>query len=177
MTIATLPIPEGELPDAIRQLTPLQQEVIRVAGTHPSWDRAKVADVAGCGYSTINSWYWGGNGTTPMFRACYDSIRALSITSLPSMAVSRAREAAPQGMERAIMYGDSLAIDDTASAAQAKLRAIELRFRVAGILHDVQPGATVNLQQLLVQVSQEPAPLGGIWPPKNDDATHEPAGA
>ena len=155
--VPTGPIPESELPDAIRQLSPLQQSALRALAEHPALDRPAIARLAGCGESTLYGWLWGLE--TP-FRRAWEATKGLSLGSLPSMAVAMARETSLSGMQRAIAYGDTLDPDDSAGRASVKLRAIEMRLKAAGVLADQSTGGTVNIAQLLLQVHQEAPPDG-----------------
>ena len=175
MPIATLPISEDELPDAIRQLTDGQQAIIRALSEHPTWSISQLARHCGAGRSTVEAWLWS-PGTWPLFQPCFRSVQRLSVDALPTMAVATAKAASMAAVQRDVEAACA-PNGDTAAMVTAQGHRRDALYRIAGLVSDSQPGATVNLQQLLVQVSQEPAPLGGIWPPKNDDATHEPAGA
>ena len=161
------PLSEEELPDAIRQLTPLQQALISALSSHPTWDRGLLSKAAGCSHSVANSWY--SNTTThgPLFRRCYDAIKALSINALPAIAVATAKEHAPLAMKVTVDYGLTLSKDDHAATANAKLRANETILKVAGIYPPEQSQSTVSIQQALVQINESrERPLGGIPPQK-----------
>ena len=161
------PLPESELPDAIRHLTPLQQALISALSAHPTWDRGLLSKAAGCSHSVVNSWY--SNTTThgPQFRRCYDAIKSLAINALPAIAISTAREHSLLAMKTTIDYGLTLSKTDPAAVAQAKLRANETTLKVAGVLPPEQPQGIVSIQQALVQINESrDRPLGGIPAPK-----------
>ena len=79
---------------------------------------------------------------------------ALARSALSSLTVASAQASALEGMRKAIDYGDTLEPGDRGSEANSKLRAIEMRLKVAGLLRE-NPPVVFNAGQVLVQIAKE----------------------
>ena len=151
-------IPEDELGDAIRQLTPGQQAVIVALAANPTLAKPQLADKAGVGRTTLHKWF---KGSGDAFRAIYNTIQLISIDALPSLTVSLAKRHALEAIHRDV----ELAVSDNSestSRLNSQLRVRETLYKVAGVLKE-QGTPVITIDKMLVQIAgANEYPLGGI---------------
>jgi|TARA_R100000963_G_scaffold32867_1_gene24829 hypothetical protein len=150
LTVDYVPIPEGDLPDVIARFKEGQKECLYTLARHPGWYKKDVARESGIAITTLESYL----SHDKAFHSAWYTTMAMARGAMIGLTIAAAQESALDGMRKMINYGDTLEPGDKGAEANAKLRSLETRLKVAGVLKETPP-VVFNAGQVLVDVAKE----------------------
>ena len=152
-------VPEDELADYIRRLTPGQQAVISALAENPMLTRRKLAVLAGMSHHKVHRWY---QGSEDAFRAVFNTVQNAAIDVLPKMALSIAKRSVLRTVERDVELASEPNAESVGRLGK-QLIAREHIYKMTGMMEDSSSGPTVTIDKMLVQIAgANEYPVGGL---------------